>query len=388
MRRGGLARGEVAGEEALVDEHRALRGHALVVPAEGAEPGRARRVGGHGHLLAAVAEGAEQVRGQERRARVRGLVAEHAVELGGMAARLVDLERRLGGVEDHRHRPRRAQGGASAARPPPRRSARRCREGRTPRSASQPAQTWWRPKLFGKLRVCTSSSLVAVASRPPPDSMMVWSSARPLAAREVAVLAHELERALADPDLGEVRHGLVGSHAARRPCRRARPRRGRAPPASGTRRSVRVPARGAPAMRLTRDDAFAIWTAWRAVSSTLAASEIVDAGESPGPVDDHADADALVLEQLHRSDHAVLDGEPLHGSIDHPAIGIRGAGGGGRIECSLAELTHEGGVYGPSCRRTSRPSRRSFRRCSTTPRCRSQGRGRSAPRRAGSWSTC
>ncbi len=45
--------------------------------------------------------------------------------------------------------------------------------------ASQPAQSWWRPKLLGWLRVCTSSSLVAVASMPPPDSTMVCSSRAP-----------------------------------------------------------------------------------------------------------------------------------------------------------------------------------------------------------------
>src|ERR1019366_727612 len=82
--------------------------------------------------------------------------------------------------------------------------------------------------------------------------------------------------------------------------------------------------------------------------------EIVDAGESPGTARDHADADALILEQLDGRDHAVLDREPLHGSIDDSAIGVGGARSGRRIECSLTEMTHEGGVYGPPCCRTFR----------------------------------
>ncbi len=41
-------------------------------------------------------------------------------------------------------------------------------------TASQPAVSCCRPKLLGKLRDCTSPLPVAVASRPPPVSMIVW----------------------------------------------------------------------------------------------------------------------------------------------------------------------------------------------------------------------
>ena len=70
----------------------------------------------------------------------------------------------------------------------------------------------------------------------------------------------------------------------------------------------------------------------------------VDSGESPGPVHDDTDADTLVLGDFNRRNDTVLDGEPLHGSIDNSAIGIGGAGGRRGIERSLADLTHEAGV--------------------------------------------
>ena len=144
---------------------------------------------------------------------------------------------------------------------------------------------------------------------------------RPLAAGEMPHLANEFERALADPDLGKMRHGQVGSHQQVDLVVEGDPEgvaNHRRPVLADQRR------RGSQSHRdwLTRDDALAMRTAWRAASSMLAAAEIVDAGESPGPAGDHADADALILEQLHRRDDAVLDGEPLHGAIDHPAIGI------------------------------------------------------------------
>ena len=72
--------------------------------------------------------------------------------------------------------------------------------------------------------------------------------------------------------------------------------------------------------------------------------EDIDGREPPGSVDDDPDTDPLVLEQLNGCDQAVLDGEALHRAVDHPAVGIRRAGRGCRIERSLADLTHEGGV--------------------------------------------
>src|SRR6185503_20625378 len=98
-----LAARQVTHEDAVLDERHRLRGHALVVPAEGAHPARGRRVGRDVDQVGAVAEaGLELVGGEEARARVRGLGAEHSIELGGMAARLVDLQVELRRVEDDR----------------------------------------------------------------------------------------------------------------------------------------------------------------------------------------------------------------------------------------------------------------------------------------------
>src|SRR5690606_28717475 len=80
----------------------------LVVVPERAEGAREGGVGGDVHDLRAVAEGAE-LRGVEPGgAREGGLPAEDAVELDGVADRLVDLERHLLAAEDERGGARRA----------------------------------------------------------------------------------------------------------------------------------------------------------------------------------------------------------------------------------------------------------------------------------------
>ena len=101
-RRRRLPRRQVADEQAVRHERRALRRHALVVVAEGAQAAGNRRVGRQIDGLGAVAEVAQLLRGQEAGARVRRLRAQHAVQLDGVAAALVDLQGELAAVEDDR----------------------------------------------------------------------------------------------------------------------------------------------------------------------------------------------------------------------------------------------------------------------------------------------
>src|SRR5581483_5920805 len=91
-----LARGQVVAEEALVYDHRALGGHALVVVAEGAEAARHGRVGDDRDVRRAVAEGAAFLGRDEARARLASLQAELASQYDSMASRLVYLEGGLG----------------------------------------------------------------------------------------------------------------------------------------------------------------------------------------------------------------------------------------------------------------------------------------------------
>src|ERR1044072_4691355 len=84
----------VVHQDAVLDEVPALALHALVVVADGAERAHLRLVGEDVDQRAAVLErlALPLVEGGEARAGVVGLVAEHAVELGGVADRLVDGE--------------------------------------------------------------------------------------------------------------------------------------------------------------------------------------------------------------------------------------------------------------------------------------------------------
>ena len=76
------------------------RANAFVVPAEGAEPSARGRVGDEVHERRAVAKLAEEVRLEEGPSGERDLAPEGAVELRGVATRLVDLQRHLARVED------------------------------------------------------------------------------------------------------------------------------------------------------------------------------------------------------------------------------------------------------------------------------------------------
>src|SRR5438094_765068 len=91
---------EISDEEAILDQESSLRRHALVVPAKRAQPRRCQRVGRDRDLGRAVLQMIEFFGRHEARTRVGGLHAEDPVELGRMAAGLVDLERRLAGIEN------------------------------------------------------------------------------------------------------------------------------------------------------------------------------------------------------------------------------------------------------------------------------------------------
>jgi hypothetical protein len=108
-RRGVAARGEVL-EDAVLDQDGPLRRHALVVVRERAEPAGQCRVGDDRHLVASVAKCAPVLGREERRAGVRLLHAEDAVELGGVPDRLVHLQDHLRRVEHERRDLARALG--------------------------------------------------------------------------------------------------------------------------------------------------------------------------------------------------------------------------------------------------------------------------------------
>ncbi len=138
---------------------------------------------------------------------------------------------------------------------------------------------------------------------------------------EMAHLANELERAFADPDLRDERHRQVGAHeqvdlVVERDSKRIANHR-RSVLADQCRRR-RQPDRDPVHARRCLGDPDGLPR--RLLDA--GGGEVVDAGESPGAAGDDADADSLILEQLHRRHGAVLDGEPLHRAIDHTAIGI------------------------------------------------------------------
>ena len=110
--RRGLPRREKAGEQTGLYDGRALGGDTFVVECEAAEPALRRRVRRDVHQLGSVAERSEVARLEEARAGVRGLGAVHAVELGGVTDRLVDLQRNLVPVQHDGHHAARALVGA------------------------------------------------------------------------------------------------------------------------------------------------------------------------------------------------------------------------------------------------------------------------------------
>src|SRR5207342_262476 len=82
---------------------------AFVVEAERAERTRDRRIDGDVHQLRPVRHRSQPAEVEPGRAGVRGLPAEDAIELDGVADGLVDLERELFGAEDQRRLAARAR---------------------------------------------------------------------------------------------------------------------------------------------------------------------------------------------------------------------------------------------------------------------------------------
>ena len=145
-----------------------------------------RRVGDDVDEVRAVAEALVELVGrQEARARVGGLGAEDAVELGRVAAALVDLEEELRGVEDDRPSARRQHGRreqldgllGEAVRPA-RRGRARGRARSRPRDSRRPTR--------GSVRRWSSSSSAALTSRLAPTWVMTCSVREPVGARRTS----------------------------------------------------------------------------------------------------------------------------------------------------------------------------------------------------------
>lgn len=95
----------VADQRAVLHQVPRLRLDALVVVPDGREPVLGGPVARHVHDGGAVRQLAQLVEGGERGSRVRRLVPQSAVELGGVADRLVDGEPEIGRVDDQVVRP-------------------------------------------------------------------------------------------------------------------------------------------------------------------------------------------------------------------------------------------------------------------------------------------
>ena len=96
----------VAGEHAAGDQVPGLCGHPLVVVADAGQAVRRGAVAGDPHRRGAVLQAVQLVQGGERGARVGRLVAEHPVQLGGVADRLMDDQPQVGRVDDQVVTPR------------------------------------------------------------------------------------------------------------------------------------------------------------------------------------------------------------------------------------------------------------------------------------------
>ena len=302
------------------------RRRALVVEAERAERARDRRVDGDVHQLRAVPHRAELGEVEPRRAGVRRLPAEDAVELDGVADRLVDLQRQLLGAEDQRRLAARARRGGqqlAGLRADPGRVAPRGRARRRTPSRCVP----YCPRAAGYERRCVSPSPIAVAMIPAPLSRMCWSMRWPsLETNHFARVPQLVQR----PRPGRRRARASSSSPARagRPCRRARPRTGRRahslahePGRRLARHAARLDARDTSALAAAISAARAPGVARRRASARSGDGEEAPARPDEGP---HADARVGVLGD--RLDVAVAGRHRLVAPVHHPCVGVAGAG--------------------------------------------------------------
>src|SRR5215472_14875799 len=91
----------IAGQHAARDQVPRLPRHALVVVADRRQAVLGRPIAGDVHDPRAVLQAAQLVEGGERRARVRGLVTECPVQLGGVPDRLVDGEEQVRRIDHY-----------------------------------------------------------------------------------------------------------------------------------------------------------------------------------------------------------------------------------------------------------------------------------------------
>ena len=101
---GRFAIAQVAGEKAVRDDGRALRGNAFVVVGERAEAGAVREpgVGDHVDDVGAVLQLSQLIHGEKTHAREIRFHAEDAVELDGMADGFVNLQPELRAAQNNR----------------------------------------------------------------------------------------------------------------------------------------------------------------------------------------------------------------------------------------------------------------------------------------------
>ena len=90
----------IADEHAVAHDVPRLRRHALVVVADGRQAVLDLAIARHVHHRRAELQRVELVERRERRARVVRLVAEHAIELGRVADRLVNRQPQVGRIDD------------------------------------------------------------------------------------------------------------------------------------------------------------------------------------------------------------------------------------------------------------------------------------------------
>src|SRR5579871_4197415 len=99
---GGFAGGHIPGELAVPDDIGGLRGHALVIECECSEAGTVLQAGIADNVddLGTVAQAAQLIDGEKTHAGVIGFGPENAIELDGVADGFVDLQAKLGAIED------------------------------------------------------------------------------------------------------------------------------------------------------------------------------------------------------------------------------------------------------------------------------------------------
>ena len=334
--RRGLPRGEVAGEDAGLDDRLPLCGRALVVPSEGAQAERGGRIGRDVHVLGAVAQASEVTWLEEARPRVGGLGAVDAIELRGMADGLVHLKRHLLGVDDDGRDSGRAGVG-------------RQERGRL---LADPGRLAVQPERLHELPARLAAR-AAVSARKAPvlhtavvrDGERVDAAAalhealcdaRALGGAEDALLAHGADGRLGDLHLGPP-HALLGPETERDLLLQRHldgvSLEGRRVFAGGRRDGRQLHAyvrpRGARAGEGDRPDGCV-------ASSVLGEPRV--AGEAPGSVDEHTHADALGLRVGDRVNLAVLGRHELCAALHDPGVRVAGPCGESGIDRVSGEV--------------------------------------------------